>query len=150
MYKKFNGGICCALLFLLFSTTSCKKNEDFPGFDLLVDKEWKLTGVIEDGRDVTEPCDVDDVLIFENDKDFSYEFGEICDDAGTIVGTAKTWDMRENYRVVRLKFGFRGEGTVGNGWEYWEITELTETQLILTEDTAEKNNLPVVIRRYEL
>ena len=137
------------LLLLLFIGTSCEKNEDFSDFDLLVDKEWRLVSVTEEGAVVTRACDTDDVLKFDNAEDFSYDFGEVCEEDGTLTFSASTWKMRDNFRVIRLRFTFRDDGVTGDSIDYWEIVELTENTLILKDDTAEDNDMPAAIRRYE-
>ena len=54
----------------LIATSSCNKNDKYTNYDLLVEKEWKLTSIERNGAEIGEQCDFDDVLSFENEKDF--------------------------------------------------------------------------------
>ncbi len=131
---------------------ACNNTEDFEQLDTLLGKEWRLVALTRNGIDVTEACDLDDVLRFETISDFQYDIGALeCLEEENIETETKKWSMRDDHSVIRLVFKFKMDGRAARGdfVEYWEIVHLTENILIMQDALAEGNNQIPVVREYE-
>lgn len=136
------------LLVTVFSLNGCNETADFEYLDLLTQKTWELTERMQDGIDITEDCDLDDVLIFENAADFDYDAGTLtCFDFDQSK-SADTWKIIDDFTVLRMKFRFSNDGK-GTLIEYWKITELSENLLVMEDALAEDNGQVPEIRTYQ-
>ena len=129
----------CALLFCML-TFSCNKNKEFDNYNLLVDHEWQLQSVTNDGVDITKDCELDNVLIFENKTKFDNKLGtDICDSNDKYL-TPDCWILQDNFTTLKLNYKMKMSGRKQNFVRYWEIVELTESTLILQTIPSEFNN----------
>ncbi len=126
---------------------SCIKTNDFPDLDLLIEKEWTLTSVEENEEDITQECDLDDVLIFQESPDFTHKFGEEC--ANQLDKEPKRWSLRDDYTLLRMSYKFSGNGS-GSVQEYYRIMDLQDSILVLREDYEDDNPVPNKILTYRI
>ncbi|MCB9293630.1 MAG: hypothetical protein H6559_11000 [Lewinellaceae bacterium] len=112
----------------------CNKTEDFKDLDLLLNKEWQLIEVARDGTPLNDPCNLDDILVFENTEDFDYRVGVLLCDESEAQRKPSSWKMREKFTVIRLDYKVRVGASRATISEYWEIQELTENTLVLRDD----------------
>lgn len=136
-----------SILTLIF-LTGCNKTEDFEDLDLLTNKNWQIISRIQDGIDITNDCDMDDILIFEDAKNFNYNIGLLNCPENEVTKVANSWKIVDDFTVLRLKYKFSGSGS-GSMVEYWEIVELNETTLIIGDASAEDNDQIPEIRTYQ-
>jgi hypothetical protein len=143
------------LLHLLFFTgmvtllVSCNKTEDFDDLDLLTGKDWRLTSRMMDGVEISDSCDLDDVLRFSDAESFSHNWGAVACNPITEDRSADSWKLQDDFSVIRMKYKFSGDEGVGSMMEYWEIIELSDTALVLKDATAEDNDQVPEFRTYE-
>ncbi|GJM31840.1 MAG: hypothetical protein DHS20C18_08410 [Saprospiraceae bacterium] len=127
------------LIFCLF--VGCNKTADFKDLDVLTGKEWQLKSIQQDGIEISESCDLDDVLFFENASTFNYDFGtSVCDEDQGLEKTADTFKIIDDFTTLRMKYKFTGDQGHGELIEYWEIVELNDSTLILKDALALDNN----------
>lgn len=135
-----------AVAFIFFA--GCSKTADFEDLDLLTQKNWHFTSRVQGGTDLTDDCDLDDVLVFTDATDFDYNFGDlICGDS-SFVKDADTWKIIDDFTVLRMKYRFNGNGA-GTIIEYWKILELNDTLLMVEDALAEGNDQVPEIRTYQ-
>jgi hypothetical protein len=127
---------------------SCNKTEDYDKLDLLRGKEWNLESRKSNGSEITDSCDLDDVLYFVSSTDFGYDWGTLSCAQEVLEVTPQGWKLEDDFTVIRLKYKFKGSNSRGTMVEYWEIVELSDTALILKDATAENNNLVPEVRTY--
>ena len=131
---------CYVLLFVAISFSSCNKTKDYPKLNLLIEKEWKLKTIEKDDEDITSDCNKDDVLTFNDEKSFDYNFGvENCDDSETSKKSIK-WKIIEDFTVLRMKYKLNENSSKASLIEYWEIIELNDSLLVVQDALAEDNN----------
>jgi hypothetical protein len=137
-------------VFMLLAFSACNKTEDFEKLDLLTSKNWNLMSIKQDGVIVSDSCDLDDVLYFENASEFSYDNGALnCNNEGSSTMTAKSWKIIEDFTVIRLKYKISGGSARGEMVEYWKIETLNDSMLVVKDNTAESSGLVPEIRTYE-
>lgn len=127
--------------------TGCNKTDDFEDLELLTKKNWHLTSKTQAGVDITNDCDLDDVLLFEDATKFNYEDGVLNCFEDDLNKVGDTWKIIEDFTVLRMKYKFSGEGR-GSLVEYWKIIELSETSLIIEDALAADNDQIPEIRTY--
>ncbi len=150
MKNTFWGSLLCALVFGVLPGTGCNKTDDFEDLDLLIQKEWKLTSITKENVEISEPCDLDDILRFDDASTFSYDFGLMqCSEEAALQRTATRWKIIDHFTTLRLKFDLSGSN-IGSGEaiEYWKIITLTETMLVVEDALAEDNSQIPEIRTY--
>ena len=127
--------------------TGCNKTDDFEDLELLTKKNWHLTSITQGGIDITNDCDLDDILFFEDATKFKYDYGVLnCTDY-EVNKVGDTWKIIDDFTVLRMKYKLSVEVT-GSLIEYWKIIELSETSLILEDALAEDNDQIPEIRTY--
>jgi hypothetical protein len=139
--------IFCSGAIVLLVTTGCNKAKKFEDLHLLTEKNWQLTSRTQGGADITKECDLDDELLFEDATMFNYDFGNLSCPDNDLTKEAKTWKIMDDYTVLRMKYKFSGQG-IASLVEYWKITELSDTLLILEDASAEENDQIPEIRTY--
>ncbi|NEN24385.1 hypothetical protein G3O08_12810 [Cryomorpha ignava] len=127
--------------------TGCNKTDDFEDLELLTKKNWHLTSRTQGGVDITNDCDLDDILLFEDATKFNYEDGVLNCFENDLNKVGDTWKIIDDLTVLRMKYKFSGEGR-GSVVEYWKIIELSETSLIIEDALAEDNDQIPEIRTY--
>lgn len=127
--------------------TGCNKTEDFEDLELLTKKNWHLTSRTQGGIDITNDCDLDDILFFEDATKFKYDYGVLSCNDYDVNKVADTWKIVDDFTVLRMKYKLSVEVT-GSMSEYWNIIELSETSLILENASAEDNDKIPEIRTY--
>lgn len=132
-----------------FTICSCNKTEDYENLNLLIEKNWNLESRKMNGVEVSDSCDLDDILKFDKDFDFSYNVGSSICNQEVLEKNPLSWKLTDNYTIIRMKYKFSGDGSRGSMIEYWEIIELSDTALIVQDATAEGNNLIPEIRTYK-
>lgn len=129
---------------------ACSKSEPFEDLELLLDKTWTLTSITREGQEISESCNLDDTLFFEDTKSFSHSRGELLcageEDYGKI---AKGWEFWNDNTAMRLKFKLENVGVASTILEYWEIVNLTPDTLLLKDALAEENNQIPEFRLYK-
>ncbi len=125
----------------------CDKTEDFEDLELLTKKSWQLTSRTQGGTDITNDCDLDDLLLFEDATKFNYEYGVLSCSDNDLTKVGDTWKIIDDFTVLRMKYKISGDVT-GSIIEYWKIIELTETSLIIEDALAENNDQVPEIRTY--
>ena len=100
------GSMQIVVIFLFFiGGASCNKTKDYEKIDLLVEKSWHLTSIQKDGIEISDSCDLDDILLFENTSSFDYDFGTIsCNNQGAVEFTASSWKMKDNFEILQMKY----------------------------------------------
>jgi hypothetical protein len=130
--------------------TSCQKTEDLPDLALLADKEWRLVSISESGNEISDSCDLDDILLLSSSSFFAYDFGELfCEDLGQENLSGDDWRFDEDGTVIRMNFRFRDGTSFGSIIEYWEIMALSENELIVRDFLGVGNGQIPEVRRYE-
>ena len=138
-----------SVLFGLMSFVACNKTKDFDDLDLLTKKKWSLVSIKQEAIEISDNCNLDDILFFENTKTFNYDFGLLnCTIEDGFEKKPTSWKLINDFTEIRMKFKFKGERTQGTIIEYWEILELNDTLLILKDATAENNSLIPEIKTY--
>ena len=132
----------------LIATSSCNKNDKYTNYDLLVEKEWKLTSIERNGAEIGEQCDFDDVLSFENEKDFTYDHGA-CDE-NELEETGDSWKLTDDFTILRMKFKIRNGTSFGSTLQYWDIESIIDTMLVISDANAEDNNMAPETRTFKL
>lgn len=127
--------------------TGCNKTDDFEDLELLTKKNWHLTSRTQGGVDITNDCDLDDILLFEDATKFNYEDGVLNCFENDLNKVGDTWKIIDDFTVLRMKYKFSGEGR-GSVVEYWKIIALSETSLIIEDALAEDNDQIPEIRTY--
>ena len=127
--------------------TGCDKTEDFEDLKLLTNKNWHLTSRTQGGIDITNDCDLDDILFFEDATNFKYDYGVLSCNDYDVNKVADTWKIIDDFTVLRMKYKLSVEVT-GSMIEYWKIIELSETSLIIEDAMAENNDQIPEIRTY--
>ena len=136
------------LLILTFPLlNACNKTDDFEGLELLTEKAWHLTSRTQGGLDIANDCDLDDLLTFEDVTNFDYNYGVLSCPDNDIAKEGDTWKIIDDFTVLRMKYTFSGNGN-GTLIEYWKITELSDTLLIVEDALAEDNDQIPEIRTY--
>ncbi len=128
--------------------TACNKTDDFEDLELLTQKAWHLTSRTQGGIDIANDCDLDDILIFEDATNFYYNYGVLSCPDNDIVKVGDTWKIIDDFTVLRMKYTYSGNG-IGIIIEYWKITELSGTRLIIEDAFAEDNDQIPEIRTYQ-
>lgn len=149
MTLTFRIGFLYSALSIVLIIAGCNKTKNFKDLNLLVQKEWQLTSVTSNGIDVSNDCDLDDVLKFEDDSKFDYNFGVLECDNDNLEKTAKSWKIIDDYTVLRMKYKIRGNSN-GSAIDYWKIIELSDSLLIVEDDLAEENNQIPEVRTYQI
>ena len=128
--------------------TGCDKTEDFEDLELLTKKNWHLTSRTQGVVNITNDCDLDDILFFEDATKFKYDYGVLnCNDY-ELNKAADTWKIINDFTVLRMKYKLSVEVT-GSLIEYWKIIELSATSLIIEDALAEDNDQVPEIRTYQ-
>ena len=131
---------------LLLTSVSCNKISNFSKLDTLVDKEWKLTGISQNGIEISEPCDFDNTILLKANSDVTNNFGAInCEEREM---DASKWKFADDYSVIKFKLEVKEGRSYGATWGAWEIIELTDTTLVLKEKDSNSAEMPV-IRSYK-
>lgn len=137
------------LLILIFS--ACQKAEDFEDLDLLLNKDWKLIKVTQGTADITKACDIDDVLTFIDTKDYEYNFGEnFCDAAFEMNSESRDWEFKKDFTQLILSSKQKTNSSLAILYLRWDIVELTENTLILSDARAENNDMVPIVQVYGL
>jgi len=142
--KKYNLGSFLLFILILFS---CNKTMDFEDIDLLIGKDWRLTNIEKEGNVISEPCDLDDVLTFNDHAEFTYQRGELECYANEEDKESVKWKLIDDFKVIRMKFKIDEGTSQARLVENWEILELNDTLLVLREST-ESEQIPE-IRSFE-
>ena len=127
--------------------TGCDKTDDFEDLELLTKANWHLTSRTQGGIDITNDCDLDDLLFFEDATKFTYDYGVLSCSDNDLTKVGDTWKIIDDFTVLRMKFKISGDVT-GSLIEYWKIIELSETSLIIEDALAENNDQIPEIRTY--
>lgn len=135
-------------LTILMITISCNKTANYSDIDLIVGKNWNLESRKVDEIEISDSCDLDDILYFENSSDFTYNLGTNICSQEILHKTEISWKLIDNFTIIRMKYKFSAGESKGIMVEYWEIIELSDTVLIVKDATAEDNNLVPEIRIY--
>ena len=127
---------------------SCNKTDEFEDLDLLLNRDWRLHTRMLDGVDITDSCDIDDVMRITSTDEFTHSLGALrCEGAfGNQRPTG--WKFIENNTVMRMRYSFRENRSAGTMILYWEIVSLSDTALVLKDATAENNDLVPEFRYY--
>ncbi len=134
----------------LFTLVSCDKTKNFEDLDVLTGKQWRLHTITLNGVQITDSCDLDDVLSFQDETSFDYDYGtQNCDNSEENEDPVR-WKIIDDFTVLKMKHKFNNDGVKGSAILYWRITELTDSTLILEDAYAEDNNLDTEIRTYRL
>ena len=142
--KKYNLGSFLLFILILFS---CNKTMDFEDIDLLIGKDWRLTNIEKEGNVISEPCDLDDVLTFNDHAEFTYQRGELECYANEEDKESVKWKLIDDFKVIRMKFKIDEGTSQARLVENWEILELNDTLLVLRVST-ESEQIPE-IRSFE-
>ncbi len=127
----------------------CNKTEDFEDLDLLIKKEWHLISREQNNINITEICDLDDVLLFENESNFNHDYSTLnCFDYEEDKKGNK-WKMIDDFTVLRMKYWLNDENPKDVLIEYWKIIELSDTLLIVEDALAGDNDQIPEIRTYK-
>ena len=138
--KKYNLGSFLLFILILFS---CNKTMDFEDIDLLIGKDWRLTNIEKEGNVISEPCDLDDVLTFNDHAEFTYQRGELECYANEEDKESVKWKLIDDFKVIRMKFKIDEGTSQARLVENWEILELNDTLLVLREST-ESEQIPEI------
>lgn len=141
-------GIVYLSAIILTFLSGCNKTDEFEDLNLLTEKNWQLTSIVQGGIDITDDCDLDDLLIFEDATQFNYDYGILYCIDNDIAKAGDTYKIIEDFTVLRMKYKINGEVTA-TLIEYWKITELSETSLIIEDASAEGNDQIPEIRIYQ-
>jgi hypothetical protein len=120
------------ILFILINV-SCDKTMNFEDINLLIKRDWHLTTIEKGGDVISEPCDLDDVLTFNDDAEFHYQKGELECYANEGNKESVKWKLIDDYKVIRMKFKIDEGASQTRLFEYWEILQLNDTLLMLRE-----------------
>lgn len=132
-----------AALVMTVTAVSCQKIEKYNAVDLLVDKEWRLVSVTENGTEVAETCQLDDVMLLNSAGEVTHNLGALnCEDESEF----EEWKFRNEFSEIRFKGTTRGSGfAFGTYFKEREIIQLTEEKLVLKETyPSEAQALPQV------
>lgn len=140
--------VCTAMLFAL---VSCNKTKDFENLDLLIGKDWNLQSRMVNGVEISDTCDLDDVLRFTDVSRFTDDVGTNICASDSFVKTPDGWKLIDDFSTIRVKYTFKsqeGLNARGNMVLYWEIIELSDTALIIKDGLAEGNDQVPEFRAY--
>lgn len=136
-------------VFVLPFLGSCNKTEDFEDLNLLIEKEWHLVSRTQNNLNITESCDLDDVLYFENATAFIHNFGaQNCFDYEANK-TGNKWKLTEDFTVLRMKYSVNENNSKNTLVEYWKIIALSDSLLILEDAIAADNDQVPEIRTFK-
>ena len=136
-------------IFALPFLSACNKTENFEDLNLLIEKEWHLVSRTQNSINITENCDLDDVLYFENATAFSHNFGtQNCFDYESNK-SGKKWKLTEDFTVLRMKYSVNENNSKNTLVEYWKIIGLSDSLLILEDAIAADNDQLPEIRTFK-
>ena len=102
MKNTFLGSLLYALVFGVLLGAGCNKTDDFEDLDLLIQKEWRLTSITKENVEISEPCDLDDILRFDDALTFSYDFGLMqCSEEAALQRTATKWKIIDDFKLYK-------------------------------------------------
>ncbi|MEM7368090.1 MAG: hypothetical protein AAF587_05775 [Bacteroidota bacterium] len=136
-----------SLFLILLLGSSCRPDiAEFENLDLLVDKEWQLVSIQRNNIEISEACNLDDVLFFTADSDFSHDQGSLdCfpNDDSEVEG--RNWRFVRDYSTIRTVYVVRGNG-VAILPRSWRFVNLNDTSMIWEEvvDPGDQNAIPEV------
>ena len=132
----------------LMVVSSCNKTTNYSHIDKLVDKEWKLVAKTQNGAEISEACELDNTLVFRANSNLEQNFGvSNCED---LEFESKKWKFGENYSLIKFKYEVKNRGSFATGYVNWEVVELTDSTLVLKQETAQSQEVKPIIKYYSL
>lgn len=127
--------------------TGCNKTDDYEDLELLLNKNWQLISIFQGGIDITNECDLDDVLLFKDATKFTFNYGTLSCFEDDLIITGDTWKIIDDFTVLRMKYKFSGDGR-GSMVRYYKIIELNEYSLVVADELYDDNDQIPEIRTF--
>ncbi|RFC55308.1 lipocalin family protein [Brumimicrobium aurantiacum] len=128
-----------SICFFLLATVSCKKNTSFNHYEQLTNGLWDVTEVKDDnGNSITEECEKDDIIRFEEES-FTFIEGEnICHEE--MIFKSGKWEFKddgEGLKITKTMKSSNGSGTTILVLRY-KIISLSDSELVLKSEDEDK------------